>query len=554
MKPDGPMNRRCRPTTSAIHAGEPAARQGQPVVPPVVRSSTFHWWGAGDGAELRYSRYGNNPNQESVAAKIAALEGTEAALALASGMAATAMTLLSVVEAGDHVVASRYLYGATQVLLADELPRRGVTTTFVDPDDPAAWRAALSPRTGVVLIELPTNPTLKVFDIEPARRAAQEAGAILAADVTFATPINLRAAEHGVDAVIHSATKYLGGHSDLIAGVVAGSRTLIDGVTRMMKLYGASIDPETAWLLERGIRTLPVRMERHNRSAHALAEWFTGVAGVRQVIYPGLATHPDHACASRMLDGYGGMVSIVLRRRRRGSRPFLCQPEAGGRGGVVGWGRDPGVPAALHLAREPEPRGTRGARHLRRAGTHLGRSRRPGRPQDRIFSSGRRCPSWRLTAAPGRLGGLRGPHRIARCVAPAGSRALLPSADESAQQRHREGVPAMSVLVHQSLGREGDEHLVDVAAAERFVQDAFGCFDHFLDGEFIVAVLKSGDCEQQLPLPIGSPSPSPREEVGVELLLNLRDGYYGLLPSIDPLNEGVVHLTADELNEVRIAA
>ena len=312
MKPDGPMNRRCRPATSAIHAGEPAARQGQPVVPPVVRSSTFHWWGAGDGAELRYSRYGNNPNQESVAAKIAALEGTEAALALASGMAATAMTLLSAVEAGDHVVASRYLYGATQVLLADELPRRGVTTTFVDPDDPAAWRAALSPRTGVVLIELPTNPTLKVFDIEPARRAAQEAGAILAADVTFATPINLRAAEHGVDAVIHSATKYLGGHSDLIAGVVAGSRTLIDGVTGMMKLYGASIDPETAWLLERGIRTLPVRMERHNRSAHALAEWFTGVAGVRQVIYPGLATHPDHACASRMLDGYGGMVSIVL--------------------------------------------------------------------------------------------------------------------------------------------------------------------------------------------------------------------------------------------------
>ena len=301
-----------RPATSAIHAGEPAARAGQPVVAPVVRSSTFHAPPAADGAPLRYSRYGNNPNQESVAAKIAALEGTEAALALASGMAATAMTLLSVAEAGDHIVASRHLYGATGVLLAEELPRRGITTTFVEPSDPAAWRAALRPRTRAVLIELPTNPTLKVFDIEPARRAADEAGAILAADVTFATPINLRAAEHGVDAVIHSATKYLGGHSDLIAGAVAGSREVIAEVARMMKLYGPSIDPETAWLLERGIRTLPVRMAQHNRSAHALAEWFTGVPGLRQVIYPGLPSHPDHACASRLLDGYGGMLAIVL--------------------------------------------------------------------------------------------------------------------------------------------------------------------------------------------------------------------------------------------------
>ena len=312
MRPDAETSGGQRPATSAIHAGEPAARPGEPVVAPVVRSSTFHAAPAAGGVPLRYSRYGNNPNQESVAAKIAALEGTEAALALASGMAATAMTLLAVAEAGDHIVASRHLYGATGVLLTEELPRRGIDTTFVEPSDAAAWRAALRPRTRVVLIELPTNPTLKVFAIEPARRAADEAGAILAADVTFATPINLRAAERGVDAVIHSATKYLGGHSDLIAGAVAGSRGLIDRVTRMMKLYGASIDPETAWLLERGIRTLPVRMERHNRSAQALAEWFGGVPGVRQVIYPGLPSHPDHACASRLLDGYGGMLAIVL--------------------------------------------------------------------------------------------------------------------------------------------------------------------------------------------------------------------------------------------------
>ena len=410
MKPDAQRSGGQRPATSAIHAGEPAARPGQPVVAPVVRSSTFHAAPAAGGAPLRYSRYGNNPNQESVAAKIAALEGTEAALALASGMAATAMTLLAVAEAGDHIVASRHLYGATGVLLTEELPRRGIDTTFVEPSDAAAWAAALRPRTRVVLIELPTNPTLKVFDIEPARRAADEAGAILAADVTFATPVNLRAAEHGVDAVIHSATKYLGGHSDLIAGAVAGSRGLVDRVTRMMKLYGASIDPETAWLLERGIRTLPVRMERHNRSAQALAEWFGGVPGVRQVIYPGLPSHPDHACASRLLDGYGGMLAIVLDWRRRGGRPLLRRPEAGRGGALARRSGDPGLAAAPHLPRRPEPCRACRPRHRRRHGTHLGRPRRPGRPQGRVRRRrGRRRarPSDRCTF---------GHHQHARCA------------------------------------------------------------------------------------------------------------------------------------------
>ena len=298
--------------TRAVHAGRPEVRPGHPVVAPIVRSSTFHWAGPGDGAELLYSRYGNNPNQRSAAAAIAALEGTESALALASGMAAISMTLLAATRAGDHIVASRHLYGATHTLLAGELPRRGITTTFVDPGDPGAWRAAATRRTRVVLIELPTNPTLRVFDIGPPREAARAAGAILAADMTFATPVNIRAAEHGVDAVIHSATKYLGGHSDLIAGAVAGSAELIGRVTHMMKLYGGSIDPRTAWLLERGMRTLPARMERHNRTALALARWFAGVDGVRRVVHPGLPSHPDHECATRMLDGCGGMLSIVL--------------------------------------------------------------------------------------------------------------------------------------------------------------------------------------------------------------------------------------------------
>ncbi len=304
--------RRSAPATRAVHAGSPGRRVGEPVSTPVYRSSTFHWLESAGGGDLLYTRYGNNPNQRSVAAKAAALEGTESAVALASGMAAISMTLLSAAAAGDHVVASRQLYGATRALLATELPRRGIETTFVDPGDPSAWARAARPNTRVVLVELPTNPTLRVFDLEAPRAAASSVGAILAADVTFATPINLRAAEHGVDAVIHSATKYLGGHSDLIAGIVAGPESLIEGVTEMMKLYGGSIDPEGAWLLERGMRTLPVRMERHNANALALARWFASVDGVRSVVHPGLADHPDHEAASRLLDGYGGMLSIVL--------------------------------------------------------------------------------------------------------------------------------------------------------------------------------------------------------------------------------------------------
>lgn len=278
----------------------------------MVQSATFHFARAGEGPDLRYSRYGNNPNQEELGAKVAALEGTEAALVLASGMAALSMSLLSVLEAGDHVVASRYLYGATATLLGTELPRRGISTTFVDPDEEGAWSRAVTARTRAVVIELPTNPTLRVFEIAPARRAATEGGAILLADVTFASPANLRAAEHGVDLVVHSATKYLGGHSDLIAGVVSGSFERVAAVRALSKVYGPSIDPHAAWLLDRGIRTLPLRMERHNANAMGLARWLSERPEVERVIYPGLANHPDHARAARLLQGFGGMLSLVL--------------------------------------------------------------------------------------------------------------------------------------------------------------------------------------------------------------------------------------------------
>ena len=305
-----PQGRGLGPATIGVHAGSDDKRAGAPVVPPITQSATFRWATPSDG-ELLYTRDGNNPNQLQVGIKVAALEGTEAAVALASGMGATAMVLLALTEAGDHIVASSRLYGATQALLAQEFPRRGVTTTFVDPDE-GGWEEAIRNETKVVFVEIPTNPTLRILDPRPIVALAHERGIKVACDSTFASPVNFRAASVGIDVVIQSATKYLGGHSDIIAGVVSGSRELMEEVVRMASLYGPALDPHTAWLLDRGIRTLDVRMRRHNANATAVAEWMESRPEVAQVIYPGLASHPDHALASELMTGFGGMVSVVL--------------------------------------------------------------------------------------------------------------------------------------------------------------------------------------------------------------------------------------------------
>jgi cystathionine beta-lyase/cystathionine gamma-synthase len=307
MKSDSEEMRR---GTISVHGGAPAPEPGGPVIPPLYQSATFHWASPADG-ELRYTRYGNNPNQLQAAAKVAALEGTEASVVLGSGMGATAMTLLALTSAGDHVVASSRLYGATQSLLRDEFPRRGVTTTFVDPDE-GDWAAAVTPDTRLFFIEIPTNPTLRILDPRPLVDLARERGMSVVCDATFASPMNFRAAELGIDVVIQSATKYLGGHSDLIAGAASGSAKIMDEVTRMSRLYGPAIDPHAAWLLDRGLRTLDVRMQRHNANGLAIARWFAQRPEVDRVFYPGLEDHPDHALATELLTGYGGMVSIVI--------------------------------------------------------------------------------------------------------------------------------------------------------------------------------------------------------------------------------------------------
>lgn len=301
-----------RLSTRAIHPGGPRGL-GEPVVEPVVQSATFYGGGPDDPGPLRYSRYGTNPNQLAVAGRVADMEGMEAGLALGSGIAAISLAILSLVEAGDHVVSSLYLYGTTRLFMEEELPRRGVEVSFVDPERDGSWAAALRPRTRLLYLETPTNPTLRIFDPRGPAAVAHAADLPLVMDTTLASPVNFRAGEHGADLVVHSATKYLGGHSDLIAGVATGPAERIERIAELLRIYGPALDPHAAWLLARGLRTLDVRMERHNRNAAALARRLEAHPRVERVVYPGMPDHPDHAAAGRLLDGFGGMLGVVLR-------------------------------------------------------------------------------------------------------------------------------------------------------------------------------------------------------------------------------------------------
>ncbi len=309
-------------STIAIH-GLPVRRPDwTPVVEPLIQSSTFIN-PVGSDEEVLYSRYGNNPNQVRLAAKYALLEGAEDAVFVASGMGATALAHLAVLRPGDHLISSEVIYGGTRQLFDTELSRFDISVTYVDPTNPRVWRRALQDRTRALFVETPTNPLMRVVNLGPVAQLANEHGLVLLVDSTFASPINFRPLEHGADLVITSATKYLNGHSDVIGGAVAGTRDLVEEVTRLMRLWGQSIDPHAAWLIERGMRTLAVRMARHNENAQAVAEWAAQHPGFAAVHYPGLSTHPDHAIATACLDGFGGMVGLELADGVHGVARFL---------------------------------------------------------------------------------------------------------------------------------------------------------------------------------------------------------------------------------------
>lgn len=309
-------------STLAIH-GQPVRRgDWEPVVPPIYQSSTFTN-PVGSDDTVMYSRYGNNPNQTALATKYAQLEGAEGAIFVSSGMAATALAHLAVLRPGDHLVSSSWIYGGTRRLFDEEFGRLGIEVTYVQPDQPRMWRRSVRKSTRAVFVETPTNPNMRVLDLAPMAQIAKDGGFALLVDATFASPINYRPLEHGADIVITSATKYLNGHSDVIAGAVAGSASVIEEVTRLMCLWGQAIDPHAAWLVERGMRTLAVRMERHNINGMAVARWAELRDGILKVHYPGLTSHPDHEFASRVLDGFGGMVGLEIKGGARGAERFL---------------------------------------------------------------------------------------------------------------------------------------------------------------------------------------------------------------------------------------
>ncbi len=298
-------------STRAIHGPLVRRASQSPINTPVYQSATFINQ-VGSSEEVMYTRYGNNPNQIAIANRLAALEGADAAIFLASGMGATALAHLAVLQPGDHLLATDWVYGGTRVLFTRELSRLGIDVTFVDPSSTREWRNRMRKNTRAIFVETPTNPLARVLDLEPLAKLCQVEGMVLIVDSTFATPMNFRPIEHGADIIIHSATKYLNGHSDVIAGAVVSNNDVIEVVRGLLKTWGQSIDPHAAWLIDRGMKTLAVRMGAHNRNGLAFARWASEHPRIGAVHYPGLEHHPDHELAREILDGFGGIVGLQL--------------------------------------------------------------------------------------------------------------------------------------------------------------------------------------------------------------------------------------------------
>ncbi|WP_322025950.1 aminotransferase class I/II-fold pyridoxal phosphate-dependent enzyme [Burkholderia sp. BCC1977] len=290
------------------------------VAPAIHYSAVFKAAGSEEFAEMssvpqhprNYTRYGN-PVHERVKAIMAELEGTETALVTASGMGAIATAILSVVKAGDHVVGQTRHYMSTTKMLDDMLRRFGVEVTFVDQTDVGAFDRAIRPNTRLIVLESPVNPLLLVTDIAAVTEIARARGILTLADNTFASPVNQQPHRLGVDIVVHSATKYLGGHHDLTGGVICTSRVLAEQIWHTHITLGSVLSPMDAWLLLRGLRTLPMRVERINANAQALAEFLEAHAKIERVFYPGLRSHPQHGLACRQMRGFGGVVAFGVR-------------------------------------------------------------------------------------------------------------------------------------------------------------------------------------------------------------------------------------------------
>lgn len=311
--------------TLAIHAGEePEAATGA-LTPPIHMSASFRLPRFGSGlfdaltmaspdAPYVYTRWGH-PTARVLEEKMAALEGGEAALALASGMAAVSALAFTFLRSGDHLVASEVCYAGSTELFGQYLVRQGIAVSLVDTGDPKAVQAALQPNTRMVYVETPANPILRLSDIQALAEIAHRAGALLAVDSTWAGPCLQRPLSIGADYVLHSATKYLGGHGDALGGVIVGPAEGIHRIRKEALVHlGGAMSPFNAWLIARGLVTLPLRTARHSENALALARFLESHPAVSRVVYPGLESHPQHELAQRQMSAFGGMVTLQLKR------------------------------------------------------------------------------------------------------------------------------------------------------------------------------------------------------------------------------------------------
>lgn len=299
--------------TKLVHAGEPRPRPGGAVTMPIFQSSTFEYAGEGTYHDVRYLRLNNTPNHIVLHDKIAMLEGAPAALVAGSGMAAISATLLAVLSTGDHLLAHDGLYGGTQDLLANDLAKLGIQCSFVDARRPDTWLGQVTPQTRAFYVEAITNPLMQVGALDEVAQFARRQGLVSIIDNTLATPINFRPIEHGFDIVLHSATKYLNGHTDIVAGALAGRADLVATIKRKLDHLGGTLDPHACFLLHRGLKTLALRVRHQNLSAFTLASFLERHEAVRTVNYPGLESHPEHARARALFDGMGGTLSFELK-------------------------------------------------------------------------------------------------------------------------------------------------------------------------------------------------------------------------------------------------
>ncbi len=305
-----------RPETEAVRGGTDLSKKNGPLATPIYQTSTFESADIATAIEsttsdMFYTRYGN-PTTTVAEGAIAELEGADGALLFASGMGAVCTSVMALVASGDHIVAQRDIYGGATKFLSAWLPKLGVETTFVDSTDYEEYARAIRPNTRLLYLETPTNPTLKIIDLRKAVSLARQHNLITTIDSTFATPINQRPIEFGIDLVIHSGTKYFGGHSDLICGVATGRVDLIQEIHETRTILGVTMDPHAAWLLLRGIKTLAVRVQRQNESALRIARFLSEHAGVQKVHYPFLESHPQYELALAQMRGGGGMLSFEI--------------------------------------------------------------------------------------------------------------------------------------------------------------------------------------------------------------------------------------------------